>query len=164
MRWPKLPIRVDEVETRSAGPLRWDGRAVLLCELVAREDQRPALVYGLRIALVLPIERFDVVRVGARDEVEKVHDGRSRLQERDQLFVDAIRLLLVDEMAGVVDNHLRQPLRAQRFHALERLDANAAIAAARGRPGQEPESESVIILDCSSASSATWNAGLNVAR
>ena len=76
----EVAIRLDEVgDTQRRLALGNRGGAVLTRELVAREHQRPALVDGLRIALVLPVQPLDVVRVGARDEVEKVHDGRFTL-------------------------------------------------------------------------------------
>src|SRR5207249_3620109 len=68
-----VPIRVDEVGNPQCGTRVRRPRVVLLGELVAGEDQRPAFVHGLRIALELSIERFDVFRIGAGDEVEKVH-------------------------------------------------------------------------------------------
>ncbi len=52
----EVAIRLDEVgDAQRRGSFGCDRRAVLTCELVAREHERPALVDGFRIVLVLPV-------------------------------------------------------------------------------------------------------------
>ena len=74
----QLAVGVDEIGHRRRRP-RGRARAGSSGkrEVIAREDERPTLVHGARVLPVPAVQGLDVLRIRAREGVERVHDVRS---------------------------------------------------------------------------------------
>ena len=74
---PELAVLVNEIGDVVGSRACGRARAVAAGEIIAGEHESPALVDRRRISLVLAVQRLDVVRVSASDEIE--HAPRSAL-------------------------------------------------------------------------------------